>query len=214
MHRLISNSRDGGTLSGHVNSPSPARFTAPEKGAFEVRWQKMSLSFMRPLFQEGINLKGVLNGHLEGTIFSQSAFNITGKTVLSNGALTYAQQGLVAVELRTAEASWIWQDETLSVELSLALAGQGNLRGSAILPLPASFPVSINKEGTIKGFIQGNVVARGLLSAVFPGLVRESSGELALDLDVEGTWSKPKPAGLRETCQSWSISPISRHTDR
>lgn len=186
---------DGGTLSGYFNSPSPARFTVPDKGKFEGRWQKITLSFMRPLFPEGINIEGVLDGHLEGKILSQSAFNITGKTVLSNGALTYAQEGLVAVELRTAEASWIWQDKTLSVELSLALAGQGNIRGSATLPLPASFPVALNKEGKIKGFIQGNVTEKGLLSAVFPGLVRESSGKLSLDIHVEGTWSKPDLQG-------------------
>lgn len=186
---------DGGTLSGHLNSPSPARLAVPERGAFEVTWQKITLSFMRPLFPEGINLKGDLNGHLEGKILSQNTVNIIGKTVLSNGALTYAQKGLVAAKLETAEVSLVWQDKTLSVELSLALAGQGNLHGNATLPLPASLPVSLNEEGAIHGGLQGNVTEKGLLSAVFPGLVRESSGELALDIHVAGTWSNPDLQG-------------------
>jgi len=186
---------DGGTLIGHLNSPSPARFAVPEKGAFEVMWEKMTLSFMRPLFPDGINLKGILNGHLEGKILSQTTVNVTGKTVLSNGTLTYAQKGLVAAKLETAEVSLVWLDKTLSVELSLVLEGQGNIRGSAILPLPASFPASLDKNGTIKGSLQGNVTEKGLLSAVFPGLVRESNGELTLDLHVGGTWSKPNMQG-------------------
>jgi translocation and assembly module TamB len=198
---------DGGTLSGHLNSLSPARFAVPEKGAFEVRWQKMTLSFMRPLFPESINLKGLLNGHIEGRILSQSTVNVTGETVLSNGALTYAKKGLAAAQLETAEVSMGWQDKTLTVELSLVLEGQGNLSGSVTLPLPASFPVSLNEEGPITGFLRGKVLERGLLSAVFPGLVRESNGELALDIYVAGTWSNPNLQGSIKLAKAGAFLP-------
>jgi translocation and assembly module TamB len=198
---------DGGNLGVHLNSPSPARFTVPEKGEFKVLWQNITLSFMRPLFPEGINMKGELNGHLEGKIFPQNHLDITGKTVLSNGVLTYTHQGLVAAELQTAEVSWIWRDTKLSVELSLALAGQGNIRGSATFPLPAAFPASVDKEGTIKGSLQGNVTEKGLLSAVFPGLMRESSGKLALDVHVGGTWSRPNLQGYLQLANAGAYLP-------
>jgi len=198
---------DGGTLSGYLNSTSPARFAVPDNGAFEVRWQKMTLSFMRPLFPEGIDLDGVLNGHIKGKILSRSTVNVTGGTVLSNGALTHAQKGLIAAKLETAEVSFVWEDKTLSVELSLVLEGQGNLRGSVTLPLPASFPVKFSEEGTIKGSLQGNVTEKGLLSAVFPGLVRESNGELTLDIKASGTWSEPNLQGSVKLAKAGAYLP-------
>jgi translocation and assembly module TamB len=105
------------------------------------------------------------------------------------------EEGEVAFTLRTAEANWRWQGESLQGDLDLALTEVGRIEGSFNLPLPARIPTSPLPQGPLSVRLSGEMREQGLLSAIFPGLLRESEGELALQLSIGGTWLSPDLGG-------------------
>jgi translocation and assembly module TamB len=105
------------------------------------------------------------------------------------------EEGEVAFALRTAEASWRWEGESLKGDLDLALAEFGRIEGDFSLPLPARIPTSPLPKGPLSVRLRGEMREQGLLSAIFPGLLRESEGELTAQLNIGGTWRSPDLGG-------------------
>ena len=98
-------------------------------------------------------------------------------------------------DLRSASLSWEWRGEALRGDAALTLAEYGQVRGSFQLPLPARFPVALDRKGPLRASLTAQVREKGLLSALFPGFIRESRGDIDADLRVGGTWEEPEIGG-------------------
>jgi translocation and assembly module TamB len=97
--------------------------------------------------------------------------------------------------VRTARLDWDWHGETLAGGLEVALAEYGEAKGTFRLPLPARLPVALNPAGPLQLALEAKARERGMLAAIFPGLVQKSRGELELHARVGGTWQDADLAG-------------------
>ena len=109
--------------------------------------------------------------------------------------------------MRSASVSWDWQGEALRGAVALALAEHGQVRGSFQLPIPARFPVALDRKGPLQASLTGQVLEKGLLASLFPGLIQESRGELDADLRVGGTWEEPKIEGSLKLAEAGAYLP-------
>ncbi len=63
------------------------------------------------------------------------------------------------------------------------------------MPLSARFSPSLAPEGPFELSVQAQLQENGLLSGLYPEWIQKSRGKAALDLNAEGTWSKPQWKG-------------------
>lgn len=87
------------------------------------------------------------------------------------------------------------------------MAEHGRARAEFQLPLAARYPTALNPQGPLRGTVQGNVQEKGLVTALFPGLVQESFGELELDLEVGGIWEAPQIGGKLQLAKAGAYLP-------
>ncbi len=146
--------------------------------------------------QGKFHLDGQLSGNLKGRLLPRRRLELAGKTAIAGGHLQWEGEGKsVSTALRTAELSLSWKKEALDGELHLVLSGYGRVRGTFQVPLPARLPTAVQKNGPVKIDLAADVAEKGLLSAAFPALVRETQGHLTLGLHVAGTWLQPETSG-------------------
>jgi translocation and assembly module TamB len=187
---------DGVMLKGTFSSSTPARPALPEEGDLAAEWAGLDLALLRPFLPSEANLEGSVSGRLTGKLLPESRLDLRGTSTLARGKVRWQRpEGELNVNLRSADLSWIWRGETLRGDLTLALAEYGEARGNFQLPLPARFPVSIDAQGAVQASLTGKVGEKGVLSSFFPGFIRESHGELDVELRVGGRWEEPKIEG-------------------
>ena len=186
----------GGELLATFSSPSPATLAMPEKGTLNADWNGMELALLKPWLPEEINLAGQLSGKMSGHFLPGGRLAAEGTTALSQGKVSRKNRtGELAANLRSASAAWSWRDDAFSGNIELALAEHGQMKGTFRLPLAARLPAAINPRGPVQATLSGRMLESGLLTALFPGFVRESSGTLDVNLRVAGTWQEPDSAG-------------------
>lgn len=187
---------DGGRLKGTFLSAVPFSLVVPEKGNLTAELSGTDLALLKPWLPRDALLEGHINGRATGTMLPGQRFELDGDAVLSGGVLQQKRsEGDQKISFRSATARWRWRGETLSGDLSLTMAEHGKVHGNFQLPLPGRFPVAINPKGALRVSIAGQVQEKGLLTALFPGFIQESSGTLATDLMVNGTWETPQIGG-------------------
>lgn len=187
---------DGGTLMGEISSTEPAQQAFPSRGSFALDWAKLDLELLQPWLPEGLRLSGALQGDLKGNWLPEGRLTLAGNSSIQQGHLEWRdEEGVVVAPLRTADFNWSWQQESLSGNLDLVLTDYGRLAGSFALPLPARFPVALEPQGPIRLDLNANLREKGLLTAVLPGLVQESRGQLEVDLHATGSWQQPQFSG-------------------
>jgi translocation and assembly module TamB len=187
---------DGAVLKGSLSSPQPVGLTLPAEGTLTLEWKGVDLALLSPWLPADAGLEGRFAGRGSGKILPGQRLEMSGDAFLSQGKIRWRRkEGEVSVDLREAAASWGWQAETLRGTVSLTLAEHGDVRGGFQLPLPARFPVSFNPEGELEVKLTGHVREKGVLTALFPGFVSESHGEVDADLRVAGSWKKPRIEG-------------------
>jgi translocation and assembly module TamB len=192
---LALNLAGGGSLHGSSSSPTPAGLAIPDQGEVSFGWREVDAGLLRPWLPDGLGLEGRLSGRGEGRLLA-GRVELAGEAVLAGGKIRGERpEGEVNTELRSARVSWLWKGEELSGTVDLSLAGHGQARGSFRLPLPARLPAALDPHGAMRADLTGKVDEKGILSALFPGLMEESHGELDLDLHVTGTPGEPRMAG-------------------
>ena len=87
-------------------------------------------------------------------------------------------RGELNLTFASADASWKWRGETLAGTLALNMAGYGQARANFQLPVPARFPVAVNQQGALQGALICRLQEQGLITALFPGYVQKSSGNI------------------------------------
>jgi len=154
------------------------------------------MGIFRGWLPEGLSLEGVLSARTAGKLLPGKQLQLTAKADIARGVLRQQQKGgEIRADLRSATLSVDWHGQTLDGTVALELADTGHLKGSFRLPLPARLPLAMNPEGAVSGNLEGKVRENGTMSALFPGMIQESKGELEMKLRVGDTWKNPNLSG-------------------
>jgi len=186
----------GGSLKGGFSSAKPARLSIPDEGKASLEWAGVDLLPFRPWLPRTVNLEGHFAGRAEGNLLPERRFAMKGDATLSGGKVSWRRpEGEINSELSSASVSWEWRGEAIHGTAVLALAEQGEAKGSFRVPIPARLPVAFDRKGPLQASLAGQVRENGLLTALFPGFIQASRGELHAELRVNGTWEAPKIEG-------------------
>ncbi len=168
----------------------------PLRGQLRAALSGIDMARFKSLLSNGTRLEGHISGKANGIMLPGNKFRADGTVELSGGMLHQNNgDGALHLAFKSANASWGWRAETLSGSFFLAMAEQGQTRANFQLPVPARFPVAVNQEGALQASLAGQLRDNGIISALFPGLIRKSSGELDADIAVGGTWKRPQIDG-------------------
>ncbi len=206
--RLELHLADGGRLTGAAATGTPARQALPEQGDFRFDWERLDLALLRPWLPEGLRLEGALKGGASGRWLPEGALTLQGQNTIGQGRLEWRDEdGTVSAPLRKADLDWRWQQQSLTGNLELVLAEYGNLAAGFALPLPAKIPTAIDPGGPVRLDLTANLREKGLISALLPGLVQESRGQVAADLHAAGSWENPRFSGNLQLKQAGAFLP-------
>jgi translocation and assembly module TamB len=199
---------DGGALRGTFSSPAPFSLVIPETGKLKAQLSGIDLALLAAWFPDEIKLEGRLSGQAEGILISGRRFELDGTAVVTAGILHLQRaDGELSLAFTSASATWGWREDALAGTLSLAMAERGQVRASFQLPIASGLPVAVNPAGPLRASLAGQVQEKGMLTALFPGLVQESSGQLDVDLDFGGTWDAPRVAGQLRLARAGAYLP-------
>jgi translocation and assembly module TamB len=186
----------GGRLSILAASAERAKFRIPNRLDVETSWKGIDLLFFRTWLPPGLGTKGKLSGGLRGSILSGDRLDLEGNVTVSEGVVSYASgDKLLRASLRRAGLRISWRNESMKGDFEVTLDEYGTVKGSFQIPLTARFPLTLDPKGSVNSSLISQVRENGILSALMPGLIQESSGELALTLGVGGKWESPAFSG-------------------
>ena len=192
----------GGLLTAGFSSAAPFNFSLPETGELKAHWADINSELFRFLLPENMNLAGRLTGTANGNLLAGRRLSLRGTALLSppagasEGKVSFLRKdGEVNANFRSASLSWDWQEKAFGGDLSAILVDYGSFKGSFRLPISASLPVIFDKKGPLLVSLNGRFKENGLLSFLFPGLIKESHGEIDANVVVEGNWENPTGRG-------------------
>jgi translocation and assembly module TamB len=187
---------EAGRVEGQFLSNRPAFMGIPETGRFETTWDALDVDMIKSWIHPALDLKGHVSGKLSGKLLPGRHFEISGKTKLSQGSLTWkSDEGLITAKVERADMDLEWNETALKGNLSLLLLNRSFLKSEFQFPIPASLPVRVEPLGQVKLIASGEIQEKGLLTAIFPGLIGESQGQLTFDFTAGGTWKIPDLRG-------------------
>lgn len=185
-----------GRVNTRVSSKQPAAFSVPGQGSFQAVWKGLNMNMLQPMLPDTVRLKGRLSGEVKGGFLPGNRFDLAGQTGISDGSFSWrGDQGEITAPIREAAIDWAWKDTSLKGTANLRLAQYGHAKAVFQVPLGARFPVTINSGSPATVSIQGAMSEKGLLAALFPGLARETSGQVDFDLTGTGTFADPRING-------------------
>lgn len=199
---------EAGVVKGTLSSPTPAVLAMPREGDVALEWSGVDLALLGPWLPREAVLEGRLAGRVAGKLLPGNRLDIQGNSTLAGGKLRWQRpEGELNVNLRSADVTLGWRGETLSGTMAFALADYGEARGSFQLPVPARLPIAFDAEGEVRASLTGQLKEKGILTAIFPGLIQESHGELGVDLQASGTWGEPRLEGSLRLAKSGGYLP-------
>lgn len=197
-----------GSLRGTFSSTAPLGQALPEQGKLVAELDGVDLALFKAWLPADTALQGRLSGRVNGVTLVGQRFELNGTCTLSGGAVQRKRpDGELKLDFRTAALAWNWRGETLSGDLSLAMERYGQVRANFQLPVPAALPVAVTPRGPLRATLTGRLQERGMLAALFPGVVRETSGELDAQCDIGGNWEAPQVAGQLRLARAGAYLP-------
>ncbi len=185
-----------GSVAIRFSSPASPSLAAPLTGDFAAMLTNVDLNGLKPFLPERFRPDGVLSGSLEGKILPQRRFVMSGQARVAKGVWTVAgPKGALEFSLAHLQTTWDWRDDLLRGTLTSEFTGAGRMQATFRLPISNRYPLRVDKQRTVHGSLKGELREKGLLSSLFPGMVRETQGNLAADLAVSGTWERPRYEG-------------------
>ncbi len=197
-----------GKIQGNFSSPDPGRPALPARGKMQIGWESLDLSLLRPFFPSSLDVKGFLSGFVKGQWLPGWAVDMTGEAGVSRGQVAWRREsGLVEAHLEKAEARFAWREKSLNGKLAVALSDYGWLKGDFQLPVEARIPPAVHPPGSLQVVLQGKIEEKGLLPAIFPGVVQKTRGQIELDGRAAGTWQNPEFRGSLKVSQAAAVIP-------
>lgn len=185
-----------GRLKAGIESLMPSEGLVPGSGSIEARLEGLDLKLLKPWLPEGLTMEGTLSADASGDWGPGAAIRLGGHASVAGGQLRQQRKGgELTAALRTAALSWNWSGSTLSGQAAFELSDTGRLTGSFELPLPARLPAAMDPGGRVAVSVTGAMRENGLMTALFPGMIQESRGELDIDLQAGDTWANPAFSG-------------------
>jgi translocation and assembly module TamB len=198
----------GGNISVKVSSKQPARMNMPDSGDITGKWKDVNLSALKPWLPASIEVKGSLSGKLSGKFLPGSRFDIAGDSKMSGGRFVWKKDGgRIAFSTEKADMGFTWKESFIKGELAFVLPSHGHINGSFKLPMPAVFPLRLDRTGPIRIESSGKVREKGVVSAVFQGLVEETKGLAGFEVTASGSWEKPDYKGWFKLEQGGAFLP-------
>jgi autotransporter translocation and assembly factor TamB len=200
--------KEQGSLEGRLSSPDPAGFDLPKEGSADMALKDLDLAILRPWLPEALALEGAISGRLGGKWLADGSLDAEGGVKVSHGKISWqGKSGLVSAALNQADLDFFWRGESLRGGLSISLADYGSLKGNFHLPLPARLPPRFLPAGPVLLTLKGQFQEKGLMAAVFPGIIQETRGSIDLDLRAEGKWESPGLTGAVELGKGGALFP-------
>jgi translocation and assembly module TamB len=197
-----------GRINARVSSPDPARPGLPKRGEFRFSADHVEAALVQPLLPQHLSMTGTVSCTAAGKLLPGLRLDASGEVRLSQGAFSLQdKKGIVTAQAERAQLRWTWREKTLNGDLDLLLTNHGSLKAEFRLPVEARLPVALDADGPVQAAARADLRERGLLSALFPGLIQESRGRLALNCSVDGTWSTPKIHGTMKVDQAGAYLP-------
>ncbi len=197
-----------GRVDARIKSPDPPRFGVPDRGDFRITADGLDAALFQPLLPDALAMTGTLSGTAAGKLLPRSQWDVAGEARLSGGGFSLKdEKGQVAAQAEKAQLRWAWREKTLSGDLDLRLARHGTLEAAFRLPVPARLPVAIDGTGPVQLAVRADMREKGLLSALFPGLIQESRGRVELNGAVSGTWDSPRVNGALKVGEAGATLP-------
>ncbi len=198
----------GGSLRGSFSSSAPLTLALPEQGTLAAELEGIELGPLKAWLPTGTVVEGRLSGRVDGTTLAGQRFQLNGSAQLSGGSVRRATpDGEMKLIFRTAALSWAWHGEALSGELSLVMEQYGQLRADFRLPVAARLPVVPNPRAPLSVSLDGRFQEKGMLAALFPGVLRETSGELDAHCRIGGSWDAPQLEGSLNLARAGAYLP-------
>jgi len=168
----------------------------PDDLAVKTSWQGLDLEMARPWVPPSLEIQGAVSGFFQGRLLENAQFECTANAAVDDGHLEWqGEEGKISVPVRKASVGLTWSQKGLTGELSLSLENYGTGLGHFSYPLAAGFPLKARQDMPVQAAFHVEAREKGLLTSFFPGLVRESTGKVNVDLNVTGTLSQPILAG-------------------
>ena len=197
-----------GRINARLTSPDPARPGLPNRGEFRFSADHIEAALIQPWLPQPLSMTGTVSCTAAGKLLPGLRLDATGELRLSQGAFSLQEKkGIVTAQAEKAQLRWTWREKTLSGDLDILLANHGSLKAEFRLPVEACFPVVLEEEGPVQAAARADLRERGLLSALFPGLIQESRGRLAINCSADGTWTTPKIHGTMRVDQAGAYLP-------
>jgi translocation and assembly module TamB len=198
---------DNGRIKGSFHSGSPLRLALPEKGELTAELSDIDLALLKAWLPTDTRLAGRISGRASGKLLPGQRFELEGTAQLPVGTLQQQHEGELKLDFTSAHTTWAWRGETLSGNIGLLMTRYGQARATFQLPLAARLPLIINQKGALRGTLVATVQEKGIITTLFPGLVQESSGEVAAELAVSGNWATPQIGGKLQLSKASAYLP-------
>ncbi len=197
-----------GRLNARLTSPDPARPGLPDRGEFRFSADQVEAAVIQPWLPQPLSMTGTVSCTAAGRLLPGLRVDASGELRLSQGAFSLQdKKGIVTAQAEKAQLRWTLREKTLSGDLDLLLTNHGSLKAEFRLPVEARLPVVLDAEGPVQLAARADMREKGLLSSLFPGLIQESRGRLALNGSADGTWSAPKIHGTLRVDQAGAYLP-------
>jgi len=186
----------GGRLVARFASPEPARPGLPGRGEFRFSADTVDAALLQPWLPKTLSMTGALSCTATGKLLPGNHLDASGELKVSKGAFSLREgQGVVTAQTERAQLRWVWRGQTLNGDIDLLLTNHGFIKADFRLPVTAKLPAVAEGKGPVKLTLRADMREKGLLSAFFPGLIRESRGHFKIHCSVDGTWTTPKIHG-------------------
>ncbi len=197
-----------GRLNARLTSPDPARPGLPDMSEFRFSADNVEAAVIQPWLPQALSMTGTVSCTAAGKLLPGLRLDASGELRLSQGTFSLQdKKGIVTAQAEKAQLRWTWREKTLSGDLDLLLTNHGSLKAEFRLPVEASIPFVLDAEGPVQLAARADMREKGLLSALYPGLIQESRGRFALNCSADGTWSAPNIHGTMRVDQAGAYLP-------
>jgi translocation and assembly module TamB len=186
-----------GRFNASAFSKEPARLMMPGQGNFRAEWSRLDLAALKPLLGDTAAIKGYVSGSVNGRFLPEKRFTLTGDASLSDGFFSWRSgQGEITAPVREAILKLDWAGSSFKGNMRMAFGEYGNARAELTLPLPAKLPAVMNTSAPLTISASGDMRESGFITALFPGMVQETKGQVRFDMTATGTPADPRLNGL------------------
>jgi translocation and assembly module TamB len=186
----------GGKFEAQFDSNEPASLKKPNSGTVKVVWNDFDLAAVKPVLPKTIDVKGKLSGIMQGKLLADSRFELAGESKLGDSSISLANEGgIITSSAENVGLNFSWTGQELKGNIDVRFPSHGKVKGVFALPIPAKYPVNIQKTGNVELTAHGEIREKGIVSSLFPGFIDESKGQLTFEVKHTGTWESADVRG-------------------